>query len=244
MRNKSLFLVLPVLFILSVGAQEPTEPMPVEQEKQAAPELAPAEQKAQETPEITPAQPAPGQQEPKEMEITSIKKEESPVKEEGTNMKSVNIGLPEATLKSSIEMLKKLQADEYVLYTKTLKFHWNVTQNLNFKALHAFFLEQYEQLLTFTDDVAERIRALGGEAPGTQTEFLKLTRLKEEPGVVPSAQDMIKKLLDDHEAIIRSIREDISATAKIDDMGTNNFLSDLITKHEKTAWMLRASVEK
>ena len=139
MRNKSLFLVLPVLFILSVGAQEPTEPMPVEQEKQAAPELAPAEQKAQETPEITPAQPAPGQQEPKEMEITSIKKEESPVKEEGTNMKSVNIGLPEATLKSSIEMLKKLQADEYVLYTKTLKFHWNVTQNLNFKALHAFF---------------------------------------------------------------------------------------------------------
>ncbi len=244
MRKKSLFLVLPVLFILSIGAQEPTEAMP-EQEKQAAPEIAPVEQKAQ---EAIPVQPAPEQQAPKDVEIKSQEistpEKESPTSEKGIDMKPVSIGLPEATLKSSIEMLKRLQADEYVLYTKTLKFHWNVTQNLNFKALHAFFLEQYEQLLTFTDDVAERIRALGGEAPGTQTEFLKLTRLKEEPGVVPSAQEMVKKLLDDHEAIIRSIREDISATAKIDDMGTNNFLSDLITKHEKTAWMLRASVEK
>lgn len=242
MRKKSLFLVLPVLFILSIGAQEPTEAMP-EQEKQGAPEIAPVEQKA---PEVIPVQPAPEQQAPKEIEVKSqaisTPEKESLTSEEGMRMKLVNIGLPENTHNASVEMLKKLQADEFVLYTKTWNFHWNVT-GMNFNDLHGLFLKQYEQLQGFVDDVAERIRALGSIAPGTQAEFLKLSRLKEEAGVVPPAKEMIKKLLMDHEAIIKSLREDIDATAKINDMGTNNFLSDLITKHEKTAWMLRAYLE-
>jgi starvation-inducible DNA-binding protein len=155
---------------------------------------------------------------------------------------TINIGLDKNAYATSIGMLKKLQADEYTLYTKTLKFHWNVT-GMNFNDLHLFFNKHYEQLLGFTDDIAERIRALGGQAPGCQTEFMKMTQLKEEPGIFPSEKEMIKKLLDDHETIIRSLRADIDTTAKINDMGTNNFLCDLIMKHEKMAWMLRAYLE-
>ncbi|PKN03332.1 DNA starvation/stationary phase protection protein [Candidatus Dependentiae bacterium HGW-Dependentiae-1] len=157
-------------------------------------------------------------------------------------MDLVKVGMSQDAHKTSIEMLKKLQADEFVLYLKTWNFHWNVT-GMNFNDLHGLFLKQYEQLQGFVDDVAERIRALGGIAPGTQAEFLKLSRLKEEAGVIPPAKEMIKKLLEDHEAIIQSLREDVETSAKINDAGTNNFLSDLIMKHEKTAWMLRAYLE-
>ncbi len=235
MRKSSVFLVLPVLLILSLGAQEQPELVPPKKPTlvQPAPEpIAGVPVTLEEKP--TPMSEAPIVSE--EKEVVKI-----PSLEKGINMEP-NIGLTKDTHTASIDLLKKLQADEYVLYTKTLKFHWNVT-GMNFNDLHLFWNKQYEQLLGFVDDVAERIRALGGNAPGTQTEFLKLTRLKEEPGVVPDAKEMIKKLLDDHEVLIRAIRADIDATAKSNEMGTNNFLCDLITKHEKMAWMLRAYLE-
>ena len=226
MKKRCLFLVLSVLSILNLGAQEPAQQMPVE----------PAEAIT-----IAPAEHAPKEEVVLD-HTTSPQKEESLTSEKGMRMDLVKVGMSQDAHKTSIEMLKKLQADEFVLYLKTWNFHWNVT-GMNFNDLHGLFLKQYEQLQGFVDDVAERIRALGGIAPGTQAEFLKLSRLKEEAGVIPPAKEMIKKLLEDHEAIIQSLREDVETSAKINDAGTNNFLSDLIMKHEKTAWMLRAYLE-
>ncbi|MBI3999695.1 MAG: DNA starvation/stationary phase protection protein, partial [Candidatus Omnitrophica bacterium] len=91
------------------------------------------------------------------------------------------------------------------------------------------------------DDVAERARSLGGLSLGTLSEFLKHTRLKEKPGVNPSAQGMIQDLLTDHEATIRNLRTDLETCANEHaDMGTNDFLTSLMERHEKMAWMLRA----
>ena len=154
-----------------------------------------------------------------------------------------NIGLSAKTRKEVGKILNNLLSDEYLLYTKTLKYHWNV-HGMVFHDFHKLFLEQYEALLEIADEVAERARALGEPAFGSMTEFLKNTRLKEEPGKIPDAHGMIKQLLADHETIIRHTREDLETCTKLGDMGTNNFLTDLMEKHEKIAWMLRATAQK
>ena len=154
-----------------------------------------------------------------------------------------NIGLSPKTRKEVAKLLNALLSDVYLLYTKSLKFHWNV-KGIVFHDFHQLFKEQYELLLDIADEIAERARALDEDAYGTMAEFSKHTRLKEEPGKNPDALGMIKHLLADHETIIRQLRKDIEATQKLDDMGTNNFLTDIMERHEKIAWMLRATTQK
>lgn len=154
-----------------------------------------------------------------------------------------NIGLAEKNLAGSVEVLNRLLSDEYVLYTKTRNYHWNVT-GPDFQELHKFFESQYEELEAIVDEVAERAKALGGNALGTLQEFSQKTRLKEAPGESPDAKRMIANLLADHESVIRALREDLAACGeKFGDAGTSDFLTGLMEKHEKTAWMLRAYLQ-
>lgn len=152
-----------------------------------------------------------------------------------------NIGISDKNRKVVVEILNQILADEYVLYTKSLKFHWNVESD-NFSELHAFFKEHYEKLLEMADDVAERARSLGGNAFGTLEEFLQHTNLAEEVGKIPDATDMIEDLLTDHETIIQHLRKSLEVCTEHGDAGTSNFLTDLMEKHEKMAWMLRAFI--
>lgn len=152
----------------------------------------------------------------------------------------INIGIPEKNCNEIGSLLNMLLCDEYVLYTKTLNYHWNVT-GVGFHDLHALFKEQYELLFTIVDEVAERARTLGVISFGSLAEFKQHTRLKEEPGKVPQALDMIRNLLVDHETIIHQLRHDIEQCTQLGDVGTNNFLTDLLEQHEKIAWMLRAT---
>lgn len=152
----------------------------------------------------------------------------------------MNIGLSDQNRSGVIQVLSALLADEHVLYVKTRNYHWNVT-GPQFNDLHKFFESQYDQIEKSIDEIAERIRSLGGKSPGTMTEFLKLTRLKEAPGEFPNARSMVAHLLADHEAIIRQLRTDVTACdEKFGDAGTNDFLTGLMESHEKMAWMLRA----
>jgi starvation-inducible DNA-binding protein len=155
----------------------------------------------------------------------------------------INIGLSAQVRQKVATMLNKLLSDEYVLYTKTLKYHWNV-QGIVFHDFHAMFKEQYEALFDIVDLVAERARALGAPALGSLQDFSANTRLKEINGHMLTPVQMVSNLLADHEAIIRTIRVEITSTAELDDQGTSNLLQDLILKHEKFAWMLRATLQK
>ena len=156
---------------------------------------------------------------------------------------SPNIGIPDKDRASVVKILNALLADEYVLYTKTRNYHWNVVGR-QFNDLHKFFAGQYEELDDFIDDVAERARTLGGHSVATLAEFQEATRLKEHPGQYPGADEMLDNLLTDHETIIRELRADGDAAAsKYHDAGTNDFLIGLMEKHEKMAWMLRAFLE-
>lgn len=152
----------------------------------------------------------------------------------------IDIGMTQEHREGVVRILNALLADEYLLYTKTRNYHWNVVGR-QFNDLHKFFEAQYEVIDDIIDDVAERSRALGLRSVATMTEFLKLTRLKENPSVFPAALDMVGDLLADHESIIRTLRTDLEDCAeKFKDAGTNDFLTGLMEKHEKMAWMLRA----
>jgi starvation-inducible DNA-binding protein len=154
-----------------------------------------------------------------------------------------NIGIPDKSREGVIEILNSLLCDEYVLYTKTRKYHWNVV-GPRFHPLHVFFREQYEALDKIVDEVAERARQLGGKSLGTLDEFIRHSRLHEDPNKYPPAQSMIANLLKDHEKVIQQIRKDADdADEKYHDMGTNDFLIATMEAHEKMAWMLRAHLE-
>jgi len=153
-----------------------------------------------------------------------------------------NLAVPDNARNLIVDILNTLLADEYVLYTKTRNYHWNVV-GPQFNDLHKFFEAQYEALNDVVDDVAERARTLGGRAWGTLAEFAKASRLRERPGESPDARGMIADLLADHESVVRQLRADLEAAVKQGDAGTSDFLTGLMEKHEKMAWMLRAYLE-
>jgi starvation-inducible DNA-binding protein len=152
---------------------------------------------------------------------------------------TLNIGIRDGDREAVIAILNTLLADEYLLYTKTRNFHWNVT-GMQFNDLHKFFEAQYEALDDTVDEVAERVRALGGRAFGTLEEFRKAARLTEHPGAVPAAREMLGALLADHEALARTLRADVDTATERKDVGTADFLTALLEAHEKAAWMLRS----
>lgn len=149
------------------------------------------------------------------------------------------IGITEEHLKKVVALLSPILADEVTLYTKTRKFHWNVSGE-SFMELHLLFEGQYKELELTIDEVAERISQLGGKTIGTMKEFLELTHLKETPGDYPSREEMIRILLDDHEHVIRELRKDVEECGeKLKDAGTADFLTKIMEAHEVTAWKLR-----
>jgi starvation-inducible DNA-binding protein len=173
----------------------------------------------------------------KEPSAAAIETAKTNNKEESTM--NPNIGLSDEQRTAVIKILNTLLSDEYVLYTKTRNYHWNVL-GPQFNDLHKFFEEQYTELTEVVDDVAERARSLGGWALGTLKEFSQHARLNEHPDQYPNARQMIANLLADHETVVRQLRSDLESAEKYHDMGTNDFLTGLMEKHEKMAWMLRA----
>jgi starvation-inducible DNA-binding protein len=155
-----------------------------------------------------------------------------------------NLGIPDKDRAAVARLLQALLADLHVLYVKTRNYHWNVT-GPHFNDYHKLFEGQYDALAEEIDEVAERIRALGPSVEATMADFLRSARLKERSGHHHDAQAMLGELLSDHEALARTLRTDLDAAqTKHGDAGTADFLTGLMEDHEKTAWMLRATLEK
>jgi len=151
---------------------------------------------------------------------------------------TINTGIPEQQRKEVAHNLSKLLADTYTLYLKTHNFHWNVTGPM-FTTLHTMFMEQYTEMWNATDIIAERIRSLDEVAPGSYSEFGKLTSITEAKGV-PPAREMISQLLEGHEAVCRTARAGVPVAEKANDEATMDLLTQRLQLHEKTAWMLRS----
>jgi starvation-inducible DNA-binding protein len=149
------------------------------------------------------------------------------------------IGISSENLAQVAHALNVIQADEYILYTKTRNAHWNV-EGPDFHTKHLFFESQYEQLDEIMDSVAERIRSLGHYAPATLKSFLALTHFSEVLHNQNDSRGFITELLNDHESLIIHLRESITAFADLKDLGTSDFVTGLMETHEKMAWMLRS----
>jgi starvation-inducible DNA-binding protein len=156
----------------------------------------------------------------------------------------INIGLEDSHRREVTRILNNLLSDEYLLSTKTNNYRWNVT-GPHFHDLHALFGDQYAKLDVLIAQVAERIRALGGNAFGTMTEFLRCTRLQERPGVHPGELTMVEDLYDDHQILLRSLRGSLAGNASLRrDIGTTELFTGATQEHEKMASILQSALEK
>ncbi len=154
----------------------------------------------------------------------------------------MDIGIGDKDRKKIATQLSKLLADSYTLYLKTHNYHWNVT-GPQFNTLHTMFEQQYTELAMAVDEIAERIRALGITAPGSYSEFAKLTSVEEGTGD-ESAEEMIRQLVVGQETVVRTARKAFPAADAANDEPTADLLTQRMQVHEKNAWMLRSMLAK
>lgn len=151
----------------------------------------------------------------------------------------IDIGITDQGRKASAQAIAELLADTYTLYLKTHGYHWNV-EGPHFQQLHVQFMEQYTEMWTAVDELAERIRALGHYAPASYAQMAKLSSIKEETGT-PNWTEMVKNLAQGHEQVAKKAREVLRIAEDTNDDATADVISPRVTLHEKTAWMLRAT---
>jgi len=154
----------------------------------------------------------------------------------------MDIGIDANDRKAIADGLSRLLADTYTLYLQTHNFHWNVTGPM-FQTLHLMFEQQYNELALAVDLIAERIRALGFPAPGTYSEYARLSSIPETTGT-PRAEEMIRILTRGQETVVRTARAVFPAAEKAADEPTADLLTQRMQVHEKTAWMLRSLLER
>ena len=154
----------------------------------------------------------------------------------------MDIGINKKDREKIADGLSHLLADSFTLYLKTHNFHWNVTGPM-FQTLHVMFETHYTELALAVDIIAERIRALGMHAPGTYAEFVRLSSIQEVSGV-SKAVEMIRLLVNGHEAVVRTARSILPLVEKAADEASIDLLTQRMQLHEKTGWMLRSLLEE
>lgn len=155
----------------------------------------------------------------------------------------IDIGIGDKDRAAIAGGLNRLLADTYTLYLTTHNFHWNVTGPM-FNTLHVMFMAQYTELWNAVDPIAERVRALGHPAAGSYGQFGRLSSLKDAPATPPKALEMVRILVEGHEAVARTARSIFTLADKADDQPTADLLTQRLDLHEKAAWMLRSMLEE
>ena len=154
-------------------------------------------------------------------------------------MTQINIGLDDNARKAVAASINGVLADSYAVYFQTHSYHWNVT-GPQFKALHDLFEEQYTEIWTALDAIAERVRALGAAAPASPAQLSSQASINVDEEVPPQAAQMVENLLKLHGALLVRLREALSAADAAGDAASEDLLTQRIDAHEKAAWMLRA----
>ena len=138
--------------------------------------------------------------------------------------------------------LARVLADSFKLYQKTHGFHWNI-EGQTFHELHLMLEEQYRDIWTAVDVIAERIRALGHYVPSTPADFSELSAITDERGV-PEARDMLTQLIADNETVVRTMRDIRPMVEEAGDTATGSMLDDRLEAHERAIWMLRSTLKQ
>jgi len=153
----------------------------------------------------------------------------------------MDIGIGDNARKEISDGLARVLADSFLLYAKTHSYHWNVT-GPQFSSLHALFEEQYNEVWTAVDEIAERIRILGYPAPASYGAMAALATV-EESETLPDAKGMLTDLVAANEAVMKTIRKVLPTVEEGGDEATLDLMVGRLTAHEKAAWMLRSHLE-
>jgi starvation-inducible DNA-binding protein len=152
----------------------------------------------------------------------------------------VRTGITAADRRKIAEAISAILTDTYLLVIKSHVYHWNVVGPL-FQPLHEMTEEHYQNLFEACDELAERIRALGHTAPLTDKQVLADGDVRIEM-TAPTAGDMVKDLVADHEGLCRKMRDAAETAEQKGDFVSHDLLTGRLTYHEKAIWMLRAVI--
>jgi starvation-inducible DNA-binding protein len=133
--------------------------------------------------------------------------------------------------------LNPLLADAFALYLKTKNFHWHVS-GPHFRDYHLLLDEQGDQIFAMTDELAERVRKIGGATLRSIGHVAKLQRIKDNNEEFVSAVDMLRELMEDNKAYTASMRQAHEVAAQNDDSATTSLLETFIDETEKRTWFL------
>jgi starvation-inducible DNA-binding protein len=147
------------------------------------------------------------------------------------------VDLPNDATRAVSTALNGVLADTFVLYLKTKNFHWHVSGR-HFRDYHLMFDEQAEQIFATTDDLAERVRKVGGTTIRSIGHIARLAKLEEndEPFVEPRA--MMAELIKDHQTLVTRLRAAHEVADKHDDVATTSLLENIIDGAERRLWFL------
>ena len=141
-----------------------------------------------------------------------------------------------------IQQLKVILGTNFALYLKSHNYHWNI-EGANFPQYHDFLNNFYNQVFAQTDPIAENIRYLDAYVPGSMERFLELSDIKEAVDAIPSPAMMMAELKEDNDRFIFHLRAGIVAADQAGEPAVSNFLQDILSAHQKKAWMLRSIIK-
>lgn len=141
-------------------------------------------------------------------------------------------------METLIELMKKVLADSYAFTIKAQNYHWNV-EGPNFPQYHEFFGKLYEEVYSSIDTTAEEIRTLGSYAPGSFSRFQELSDIEDETGF-PIPADMFRKLIDDNQIILETLKTAFSLADNFNEQGLADYIAGRIDAHKKHDWMLKS----
>ncbi|MES3037651.1 MAG: DNA starvation/stationary phase protection protein [Bdellovibrionota bacterium] len=152
-----------------------------------------------------------------------------------------NVGMnPSGHNTELVHNLNEILANEFVLFTRTLNYHWNIT-GPRFQQVHRFLEEHYRKILEMMDQLAERVRVMGARPLSTVHEMEHQMSLKEKPGRFPDTDGMLRDLVADHSKIMEQLKDTISREDFFtQDPVSEDFLIQLLKEHELMAWMIRS----
>jgi len=146
------------------------------------------------------------------------------------------IGINKEEAKVLSDKLNGLLADYQLFYQNLRGLHWNI-KGREFFELHVKFEEYYDDAVVKVDEIAERILTLEGEPLHTFSDYLKVSEIKEEKGIVDGVKG-VGIIIDNFSTLILKEREILNLAGDADDEGTASLMSDYISETEKTLWML------
>jgi starvation-inducible DNA-binding protein len=135
------------------------------------------------------------------------------------------------------EKLNVILADVFALYLKTKNFHWHVS-GPHFRDYHLLLDEQSEQIFAISDDIAERVRKIGGLTLRSIGNIGRLQTLKDNDEDFVAPHEMLRELMNDNKALVASMREAHEVADKGGDVATTSLLENFIDEAERRTWFL------